>query len=233
MSTLTKSSIVLFLVGLIVQAETTVFVDATFPYRIVCKTGWLQELKNDSMLILKNSASGKKTRLQLQKYSMDSGYDVNNKDWSRLRYAINKELATAVGQLIFVDTSAQKKLGNSRAFEIFAFFSEKSNNKTLWWAEYSRWTDYNGSGYLASIIGDTTDMKENYVHYKALMDSVSLSQLPTKAGSQWVVRTLATQPHAASLSSVWYDILGRNTNGATRQPNVVLVKKNLKFMLVQ
>jgi hypothetical protein len=221
------------LIALPMRAENTVFVDAAFPYRIVCVSGWVQELKNDSMLLLKNSAAGKKTRLQLQKYSVDTGYDINNKDWSRLRFAINKELALAVGKLIFVDTSASKKLGNLRAFEIFAFFSQITDRDTMWWAEYSRWTDRNGFGYLASIIGDTTDMKTNYSSYKALLDSTNISQLNTGVITQERRIQKAVQRGFPSSSSAWYTLSGRETRGRTEQPNTILVKKNMKQFLVR
>jgi hypothetical protein len=212
-------------------AETTVFIDPCFPYRVVCKTEWVQETKNDSMLVLKNSTPGKKTRFQLQKYRMDTSFDVDSKDWSRLNFAVNKELALAMGRLVFIDTSASKKLGNFRAFEIFAFFREKSGNDSIWWAEYSRWTDHDGFGYIASIIGDTIDIKQNYASYKALMDSVTISQLTTRAiydGRNILKSSGRSVRHP---SSARYTVSGRKMPGATLCAAAIVANKNWKQCL--
>jgi hypothetical protein len=229
-----KTCILLFMIVPVVQAENTVFADAAFPYRIVCKTGWGQETKNDSLLVLKNTATGKKTRLQLQKYSIDTGYDFNSQDWSRLRFAVNKELASNLGQLMWFDSLPNKKLGNYRAFEICAFFSEKSGAGATWWGEYSRWTDHDGFGFLASIISDTADIRANTtVIYKALLDSISISQLSARAISQGPAFPKATVQRFTISSSTWYDALGRHTYSYSRQPGAILVKKDLKQLLMK
>ena len=223
-----KSGMALFIVGSFVRAENTVYMDAAFPYRIVCKTAWVQEAKNDTILILKNSTPGKKTRFQLHKYSIDTGYNFENKEWSRLRWAINKELANGIGIVKFVDTTANKKLGNYRAFELFAYFSEKTEERTIWWAEYSRWTDHDGFGYLASIIGDTADMKdpENYTSYRTLMDSINISQMTTRLKAP---RFVTTSPQRLPLSSVtWYNALGRDMRGCIGHSSMLLVKRSMK-----
>jgi hypothetical protein len=229
-----KTCILLFMIIPVASAENAVFTDAAFPYRIVCKTGWIQETKNDSLFVLKNTASGKKTRLQLQKYSIDTGYDFTSQDWSRLHFAVNKELASNIGQLMWFDSLPNKKLGNYRAFEICAFFSEKSATGTIWWGEYSRWTDHGGFGYLASIIGDTADIRANTTAiYKALLDSISISQLGTGAISHGPGFPKAATQRFSIPSSTWYNALGRYTYGTSRQRSAILVKKDLKQLLMR
>jgi hypothetical protein len=235
MTTLTKTGILLSLLCLAAGAENTVFLDAAFPYRIVCRTGWVQEVKNDSVLILKNTAAGKKTRLQLQKYSIDTGFDLGSKGWSRLRFAVNKEFATNIGQVIWCDTTANKKLGGLRAFEICAYFSEKSDNGTVWWAEYSRWTDYGGFGYLASVVGDTADIRQNCTTlYKALLDSIGISQLTTGAVSKGPDALRLSGPRLpAPSATVWYDVSGRTVLGRNGIPKAIVVKKSSKRLLLR
>jgi hypothetical protein len=229
-----KTCILLFMIVPVAWSENTVFTDAAFPYRIVCKTGWTQETKNESLLVLKNTASGKKTRLQLQKYSIDTGYDFNSFDWARLRFAVNKELASNIGQLMWFDSLPNKKLGNYRAFEICAFFSEKSAAGTIWWGEYSRWTEHEGLGYLASIIGDTADIRANTTAiYKALLDSISISQLSTRAARQVAGFPKVAMGRFSISSSIWYNALGRYTYSNGRQHGAILVKKDLKQLLMQ
>jgi hypothetical protein len=230
-----KTGILLFLLSLSVSAENAVFVDAAFPYRIVCKAGWAQEMKNDSMLIVKNSSAGKKTRLQLQKYSIDSGFDLSNKGWSRLRFAVNKELATNIGQLMWFDTTTNKKLGNYRAFELCAYYSEKSDNGTLWWAEYSRWTDHDGFGYLASVIGDTADIRQNCTTiYKAILDSISISQLGTGVISKGPDFLRSSEPgNSAAFATPWYDVSGKAMRRHGGIQNAVMVNKNSKRLLLR
>jgi hypothetical protein len=232
--TIMKTVFILFLISLAASAENKVFVDAAFPYRIVCKTEWVQELKNDSLLLLKNSSPGKKTRLHLQKYPIDTGYDYSNKSWSRLRFAVNKEIATNIGQLMWFDSTVNKKLGNYRAFEICAYYSEKSASGTVWWAEYSRWTDHDGFGYLASIIGDTTDIRLNCTTmYKAILDSISISQLTTKS-----LFPAAKAPRPATRllpdhMSGWYTVLGKDVQGSGGKSRAIVVKKNAKRLFMR
>jgi hypothetical protein len=237
MNTLFKASMVFFMIVKVVWAENTVLVDPAFPYRIIYGTGWVQDVKNDSTLRLKTSAPGKKTRFQLQKYVIDtSRYDSINRAnlmWSRLSYVVNKELATKAGQVIWVDSTANKKLGNYRAFELIAYYSEKSTTGTLWWAEYSRWTDHNGFGYLASIIGDTNDIMDdqNYASYKALMDSVSLSHFTTVLNNSKFILTTTKRFDNTPLH--WYNVLGRNLPQRTENPTMILMNKNSKRCLIR
>jgi hypothetical protein len=215
-----------------IHAETTVLTDEKFPYRVVCNSEWIQQEKNDTMLIIRNTASGKKTRLQLKKYDVDSNFNWNTKEWSRWRYVINSDMIIQLGKIGFVDTSASKKLGGYRAYEIFAFFWEKTDDETLWLAEYIRWTDNNGSGYMASIFGDTLDMKENiknksYVH---LLDSISLSFFQTGTVVEKNNHTKMIIRQSPDVCPVWYDLLGRNLNDFyLNKPDMVIVKKDMKF----
>ena len=225
---------ILFVPALIVilNADTQVFQDEAFPYRIVCKPEWTETTKNDSMLTLNYSAPGKKTRLQLKKYPIDSTYDTTTFEWSRLNYAINKELAIGFGRLIFVDTGATKKVGEYRAFEMFAFYSESTATQIVWWAEYARWTEHDGYGYLVSIIGDTTEMRENYAVYKTLMDSISLGDLPTALlpGPDLRHQRANTLPLLSNRrqAAAHLDLLGREVQSFSQRKNRLLVGKKLK-----
>jgi hypothetical protein len=233
MMSIIKAVLLIFITIFIADAEDRLLQDLTFPYRIVCNATWVEEIKNDTILVLKNSAPGKKTCLQLKKYTLDTTFYFNNNDWSRLNYIVNKELAIAAGRLIFTDTGMTKKLGNYRAFEMFASFSQKTDVDTIWWSEYSRWTDYRGFGYLASIIGDTSDMKENYASYKTLMDSISIS--PSSAGVIFQgkgFQRIPEQPNL-SLSSRWYTLSGRSIKGNVGRPNTIIVRKNVRRFFIR
>jgi hypothetical protein len=238
-----RTSGVLFIIFFASHAENCVYEDAAFPYRIVCNTGWVVASKTDSTFVLKNQAPGKKTQFELRKYQIDTSYDsasLVNKDWSRLRFALNKELVLSIGKLIFIDTSATKKLGNFRAFEIFSFLSAKSDTQsvktdtqTIWWGEYSRWTDHDGFGYLASIIGDTSDMKQNYATYKALMDSIGISNLNTLADSKRLFSGRAPLHVLPASQLEWHNLLGRQVSGSFPCSRSILVKKNTKRLFIK
>jgi hypothetical protein len=230
-------SILIAIVSVIaVSAETKIFSDAVFPYRVVCKPEWVEDGKNDSVLYLKNTGMGKKTRLQLQKYAVDSWFDFNNNGWSRFRFDINYSFILGVGTIGFIDSTQNKKLGGSHAFEIFAYYWEKNGGGTLWWAEYVRWTDFNGVGYMASIIGDTLDMKENVrnKNYVALLDSITLAQFITGTVSKKNLHPIIVNQYQNSTEMIWYDMLGRNLqNYYGRQPVTISVRKNEKLCTIK
>ena len=189
------------------------------------------------MLILNNSVPGRKTRLQIKKYPIDSSYDTTSFEWSRLNYAINKEFAIGFGKLLFVDTGATKKVGEYRAFEMFAFFSESTSTQIIWWAEYARWTEHDGFGYLVSIIGDTTEMRENYVSYRSLMDSVSLGSLTTALlpGPGRRHRDAHSLPFLSNRQqeAAHLDLLGREVSSFSQRKNRFLAGKKLKHLRIQ
>jgi hypothetical protein len=236
MITLTKMNLFVFIFIFALCAENAVFTDADFPYRVVCKSEWVEQIKNDTMLIIKNTTPGKKTLLQLKKYVVAPGFDTSNKDWSRFRYTINIGIITGLGKLGFYDTTSNKKLGGNRAYELFAYFWEKTDDQTLWFAEYTRWTDFNGTGYMASIIGDTLDMKENVLNknYVKLLDSISLSQFEPVVISEKSNLIINPVKFNTVESIGWYDILGRNLQaGFSQRPNTIIVKKNMKQCIVK
>jgi hypothetical protein len=159
-----------------VNAETQLFQDAVFPYRISCKTEWIQEIKNDSTFQLKTTITGKKTRIQLKRYALpDSNGSREIMGWSRVNFAVNREIADKLGTVISSDSSINKKMGDLRAFELLALYLQTQASDSIWWGELSRWTEYRGYGYYVAVIGDTADLVNNRVAYKALLDSVSIT----------------------------------------------------------
>jgi hypothetical protein len=232
-----KISGMVLIIIMTLSAESKVFTSESLPCRIVCKSEWVEQERNDSVLFLKNSTPGKKTRLQLKKYVTDTGYDTSNNEWSRWRYAINTSMIDQFGKIGFSDSTSGKKLGGYRAFEIFAFYWEKTDAQTLWWAEYIRWTDFNGIGYMAQIIGDTLDMKENVINknYVNMLDSITFSLFATKTKSPETNSTanFSFRQHTAA-SPDWYDFLGRNLRSLNYQkPDMIIVKKNIKRCIVR
>ena len=209
-------------------AEVRIFLDESFPYRIVCKPEWNEALKNDSTLILDKISTGTKTRFQLKKYVIDTTFNRETNEWSRLNFAINKELAVNFGKLVFVDTGAAKKLGDYRAFEMFAFFSESTATQKVWWAEYCRWTDHDGYGFLASIIGDTIEMKQNYATYKTFLDSISVSRMHTEVLWREKVAGLRVSRDQSPRSPPDHDLLGRSIPSSIKKNNQVLVGKKIQ-----
>jgi hypothetical protein len=222
-----KTGFAVLSVCVITGAQIRVFQDEFFPYRIVCKPEWVETLKNDSTLILDKVSSNTKTRFQLKKYRIDSTFDRETMEWSRLNFAINKELAVNFGKLVFVDTGAAKKLGTFRAFEMFAFYSESTATKKVWWADYCRWTDHDGYGFLVSIIGDTIDMKQNYTTYKAIFDSLSISRIDVEIAQGGRAVCLPATRTPLPLSPPRHDLLGRIVPSTIRKGNLFIVgKKN-------
>lgn len=216
------------LTSIVTNADIRVFLDEYFPYRIVCKPEWNETLKNDSTLILDKVTTGRKTRFQLKKYVIDSTFNRQTMEWSRLNFAINKELAVGFGKLVFVDTGTMKKLGDYRAFEMFAFFSESTATQKVWWAEYCRWTDHDGFGFLASIIGDTIEMKQNYSTYKALLDSMSVSQMHTAVVGGRSVADLRLSRDPSTRSPPRHDLLGRLLPASIKKSNQLLIDKKIR-----
>ena len=225
-------SLLLF-ISLQIVAENEVFTDETFPYRIVCKPEWSETAKAEDTLTLEKTSQGKKMRFQLIKDKIDTSFFDEPMKWSLLNFMINKELASATGRLVFFDTSTAIKLGDNRAYELFAFFCDTSGTENVWWADYCRWTDFDGFGYFVSIIGDTVDMKEHYDDNQSLLDSISFSNESTLIYSRgtppqtpvYKIRTFM-QPF---MQPTYYDILGRALSPAfTDYRNRLMVGKKLK-----
>lgn len=231
-----KTVLIVVLTFVAAGAENKVFSDAAFPYRIVCKPEWVEDGKNDSVLYLKNTGVGKKTRLKLQKYTVDSWYDLKNYGWSRFSFDINYSFILGVGTIGFIDSTQNKKLSGSRAFEIFAYYWEKNDDGTVWWAEYVRWTDFNGVGYMASIIGDTLDIKENIrnKNYVALLDSITLTQFTTGPVVRKNKPEIVVQQDYHPDKNIWFDMLGRNLQDYYgRQSVTISVRKNTRQCVIK
>lgn len=208
-------------------AEEQVFTNTTFPYRVVCKPEWVEVQKNDTVLILENSTPGKKTRMEMYRHTLDTVSAVKHINWASLNFYITKELTYSFGKLVFFDTSAIKKLGGYRAYELYAMLSDST--KKTWWAELNRWAKSEKYGYLVTIFGDTSDMKENYSTYSAMMDSINFDyssslHLPYFNKNQI---NLSIQKHSTT-SNRCYTLLGREIVITDRYRNNLLVTKGTK-----
>lgn len=191
------------------SAETQVFQDAVFPYRISCKPDWIQEIKNDSMFQLKTTVSGKKTRVQLKRYPLDTSGTRELMGWSRVNFAVNREIADKLGTVFSSDSSINKKIGDLRAFELLALYLQTQASDSIWWGELSRWTEYRGYGYYVAVIGDTADVVNNRVAYKALLDSVSITAGMTPLISPRAEYARLPLSATASRIGAPHDLLGR------------------------
>ena len=213
-------------------AEMQVFENEVFPYRVVCETGWIETNSSDSLLVLDNTEPGKKTRLKLKRYTLGSTYSSEYMEWSLMNFAYSKEIAYSFGRLIFFDTTATKKLGGHHALELFAYYTDSS--KTVWFAEYDRWTEHNGYGYLASIFGDTLDMKQNFPTYTAMIDSISFSYLTVPLFRNGVeMYPLPLLKNQTEMPLLWYDLLGREIAIIPRYHNHLLVGKKVRRCTVK
>jgi hypothetical protein len=209
------------------SAEKLIFEDASFPYRVVCEPGWAEVEKNDSVLILDNTASAKKIRMELYRYSIDTAGMTKNIDWAEFNFSINKELTYSFGRLVFFDTTVAKQLGGYHAYELFAILSDSGG--TTWWAEYDRWAKHENYGYFASIFGDTSDLKENLLVYTAMMDSISFTCMNTpllehdmKIHHRPIIKLHSRSPYR------WHDLLGREIVDVPRYRNRLLVGKRAR-----
>jgi hypothetical protein len=192
-----------------VSAETQVFQDAAFPYRISCKTEWTEEIKNDSMFQLKTTVTGKKTRFQLKKYTLAPSDSREIMGWSRVNFAVNREIASGLGTVISSDTGINKKVGDLRAFELCALYLQTIDRDSVWWGEISRWTEYHDNGYYVAIISDTADLIKNRAAYRALLDSVNITASTTVHIPQPGRNNRFVSPDVLSQGGVTLDLLGR------------------------
>lgn len=211
-------------------AESKVFIDAMFPYRVVCATSWVEMVKSDTLFSLRDATPNKKTQLQLRRYQItDTNYSHETMNWSRLNYVVNRELADGVGETIGSDTSTGRKVSGIRAFELFAFYSQETSGKKVWWAELCRWTERNRFGYLVTVIGDTLDLMKNMPAYKTMLDSVDIKDIVSTP-----VTVPATFIPAASHSAISYradcDLLGR-IEGTAGTPRTMLIIRRGKTTL--
>ena len=209
------------------SAENLIFEDTSFPYRVVCEPGWVEVEKNDSMLILDNTAPDKKIRMELYRYTIDTSGQTKHINWAEFNFSINKELTYSFGRLVFFDTTAIKQLGGYHAYELFAILSDSS--ETIWWAEYDRWAKHDNFGYFATILGDTGDMKENLPVYTAMMDSISFVPANTpliEHGRKSYRRPLVEQ--YTGVVYRWHDLLGREIAAVYRHRNKLLVGKRVR-----
>jgi len=211
-------------------AESKVFIDANFPYRVVCATSWVEMVKSDTLFSLRDATPNKKTQLQLRRYQItDTNYSHETMNWSRLNYVVNRELADGVGETIGSDTSTGRKLSGMCAFELFAFYSQETTGKKVWWAELCRWTERNRFGYLVSIIGDTLDLMKNLPAYKTMLDSVDIKDIvSTPVGVPASFNPAAS--HSAISYRAEYDLLGR-IEGTAGTPRTMLIIRQGKATL--
>lgn len=227
--TILKTIAALAAVCMPVFSENLVLLNDAFPYRVVSSPGWVESLKNDSVLILDYNVSGKRNQFRLERHKIDTTSNLQNREWSRLQYTVNKEFAAEVGRQVYADSGQEIKFGGCQAYEMFAYYSRSEGGGVVWWADYARWTEKDGYGFLASIIGDTLEMKRNLETHRAFLDSISLTRLSTAALPRphdgTVTRTAGTAP---SVNSGAFDLLGRMLPVYVRHNGIVLAPKQAR-----
>jgi len=212
--------------------ESKVHEDAIFPYRLVCPAAWEEIEKNDSLVVLQDVSPGKKAQLKLRKYPINTSVILEPMNWSRINYTVNREFASELGEVLSSDTSSSKKIGDLRAFEFLALYTEEAGDKTVWWAEYCRWTERNNFGYLVQIMGDTLDIQENFSTYKAVMDSIRIMDIATPIAVRKLSYVTTVVVPGGDVRAR-YDLLGRKELQSVPPRSGMLLQNGKKVLQMQ
>ncbi|MBN1578120.1 MAG: hypothetical protein JW913_16280 [Chitinispirillaceae bacterium] len=207
-------------------AENTLYTDNSFPYRVVCQPEWQETEKNDSVFVIEKGERGSKVCLKLIRYHIDSSFNLENREWSRMQFSINKHWADNFGRLWYVDSGMTISVGSLPAYEVFSYFYQTIDSQVVWWAEYNRWIENNGAGYLVSLFGDTAEVVENFSSYKAMVDSVRLtvSAMVREFPGGRVRYSLVRET-----PGIFYDLLGRAGIETLKHiPPGIMVGKKIK-----
>lgn len=237
-SVLLNAIIVVIQMATVLNVMAEIYEDSGFAFRVDLMNNWELDQQNDSVYFFKDTTPGKKTIMHIKKYFIDTSYNYSTHEWSRLSFAINKEFAQETGKIIYSDTSTQIKLGNLRAYELFAFYSQNVNDKKVCWAAYSRWTDKDSTGYLVSIIGDTSELKNNLSIFSSIMDNIMIypSDAPMNISAQ--SNHIFKKSVFCNTGPEWIDLLGRTmAKGTHGRTNIIINKKTqqsrVKFNCIQ
>lgn len=226
---------VLMIAG-VASAEMKVFTDASFPYRVISPSTWVEKEKNDSLFVLQDMTEGKKTRLKLTRYNIDTSVIKDTTNWSCVNYIVNHDMANRLGNVIWDDTSRSVRIGDLRAFELCAFYTQELGDEVVKWAELCRWTERNNYGYCIELVGDTLDLMNNFLQenssYMALMDSISIMELAATGTMRPQTQYRMTILRSRGVAE-WYDLLGKRTLPPTLGRSALLLRNREKVLLLR
>jgi hypothetical protein len=216
------------------RAETFVYTDPQFPYKITCRQEWVEVTKDDSTFEMKKKGTGKVPHMLVKKYVIDTSFDITTNEWSRWSFAVNEEYAGKIGKIGRIDSSSTKKIGALRAFEIYSYYNLEVDGKPVRWAQYDRWAELNRTGFLVSVIADSVDMTTNFSSYKSMLDSMNLQAAVDcyqKNDFRQIDRPLSNHFDGQPLH--FSDLLGRANETTAFKASVQMVTKKARFLLVR
>lgn len=178
--------------------------DQLMGFKIELGKEWEKTSSNDSQCTFKDTSADGFTSLRFSRYTFDS--EDTAFEWARINFLVNKTITGSLGKVISYDTSASKKVGDHRAFELIGFYCQMPDS--ICWGEYSRWTEVGGFGYSVTVMSDTTTILRDSIRFKSILDEIIIDpSLRTRSSnSKQMVPLQQSQLEKKS----WYNLLGRS-----------------------
>jgi hypothetical protein len=211
------SCALLLIVAAAICADTTI-VDIQKNYSIYLPDNWVRDVPNDSQQFFVDTTYTYPALLSLRRYVIDTSVYGSGNQWTMSHFTAYKlsvqYSVDPVGVVLYSNADSTVKQGALNAAEAYSVFFSYDTSIGAW-AEYIRFTAC-GNGYELYAISDTGDMSAHIGYYAAILQSIrflsaAASAAPPSQAFRTVVRRLQN-----TLSSYWYDPLGREF----RAPNV-------------
>jgi hypothetical protein len=207
----------LFLTCVYESGLTAQFSDLSIGYSISLPEKWERIRNNDSIHSFYDTTRTHVSRIFISRHSFQTAVHPTPESWTRsffLAYKISIDYSgyPNPGQVLYFDTTQQRRLDGRWAPELYAFFIiadtlNPSGPPVFAWSEFLKVTAVESSGYEVYALGDTADMLKYVDFYDSIMSSIKLNPPSAIRNRNLTVPMLI--PQRGKMRNLVVDPLGR------------------------
>ncbi len=219
----------------VTSADTTI-TNSSIGFTAYLPVNWTAVQVSDSQVKLYDTTYTFRSPIMIKKHLRSSADYPSTLDWTRAHFIaymlVTQFTYDPFGAVLYFDSSSNAKQNNQWAPEVFSEFYTIDTALGSW-NEYVRYTESNSYGYELYAIGDTADMKKNIGTYAAIMEMITINDLPVSvasiAPSPQYRRTISTR---SIQNTGMYTLTGKRCTGTSLKASSLYVRTRTPLMSI-
>ena len=204
-----------FLSILIFEANAKILSDNTFAFQIEVEPQWsmISDPSDSGIYYLRDDTRERKAEISIRKIAIDTISLVEESEYAQVYFLSNLIIARGLGTVQLWDSSNALKVGDLRAYDLFAHYKTNVGGTTKWYAEYARWCSKDTFVFeLTVICDDLNEIKNNKSYYINKLNAISVWIPGQTVHTSIFVPAAAVSGKIFEKNLVSFDLAGRAIN---------------------
>jgi hypothetical protein len=147
--------------------------NTSFAFKAEVPVQWVLSKVDTNSYCISDESKQRKAKIYLQRTYIDTISILEESEYAKTYFISNLSVARSYGKVINWDTSTNLRVGQLRAYDLYAHYKPSGSSSSIWYAEYGRWCSKNHLLFQITVFSnDTNEIDTHIEEYVSLLDSI-------------------------------------------------------------